>query len=79
MSYATLGILVALIAILGVRAPWPMIGFSVFLLLLFGAFLLFGRRRTRWPRLAFALSCASAIVGIWGISLAIVSIAHASI
>lgn len=79
MSYAVLGILVALVAILGVRAPWPMIGIGVLLLLLFGAFLMFGRKHTRWPRLALALSGASALVGIWDISLAIVSIAHAAV
>ena len=79
MSYATLGVLVALIAVLGVRAPWPMIGIGVFLLLLFIAYLLFGRKHTAWPRLAFSLSCASALIGISGISAAILSVAHAAI
>lgn len=76
MGYAVCAFIVATIAVVGVREPFPMLGVGILLVLLFVAFLAFERRRTAWPRLAFALSGASALVGVWGIAAAMLSIIH---
>ena len=81
MSYAVLGILVALIS-LGLHSPGPRIGAGIITLFLFLLFVFYVKKRSsvRWRRLALALSGAGAVLGVWGIVLSILHIVvHAGV
>lgn len=74
MSYATLGILLAAIAIftssVALRTALGIIVLMLFCLYLYQRRRTGDRDKNHWSRLAFALSCASAVLGVWDVVLA---------
>lgn len=76
MSYATLGILLAAIALF-THSVAARLALGAVVLGLFGLYLYRQDRadKSGRSRLAFALSCASAVLGVWDIVLASIRLA----